>query len=140
MRTWLAASLLAGAVAALSSSVAAAACAPDDLAGRWDSYTIGNTSDEPFWERCEIRFGNTGNILDGSVCRTDTGERSTLSGRLVLDSGCRITATLTQKFPGEDPNVCEIPQATLARDQETLAGVGSCKGSGAIFSVTMIRR
>jgi len=90
-----------------------AACKPDDLAGRWDSYTAGNTEDEPFWERCEIRFSSTGTILSGSTCRTDTGERSSLSGRFVLNSNCRITATLTQQFPGEKPNVCEIPQATL---------------------------
>jgi hypothetical protein len=140
MRTWLAASLLVGAVVTLSSSSALAACAPDDLAGRWDSYTIGNTSDEPFWERCEIRFGSTGKILSGSTCRTDTGDRSSLSGRFVLNSNCRITATLTQQFPGEKPNVCDIPQATLAKDKESLTGVGSCKGSKSIFSVTMIRR
>ena len=131
MCRWLAASLRAGAMAA---------CKPDDLAGRWDSYTVGNTEDEPFWERCEIRLGSTGKILSGSECRTDTGDRSTISGRFVLDSSCRITATLTQQFPGEKPNVCEIPQATLTKDQGTLAGVGTCKGSGAIFSVTLIRR
>ena len=59
----LAASLLAGAMAVLSPSIAMAACGPDDLAGRWDSYTVGNTEDEPFWERCEIRLGSTGKIL-----------------------------------------------------------------------------
>ena len=140
MRTWPAASLLVGAVITLSSPSAMAACAPDDLAGQWNSYTIGNTSDEPFWERCEIRFGNTGKILAGTTCRTDTGDRSNLSGRLVLGSDCRITGTLTQQFPGEKPNVCEIPQATLAEDKGSLVGVGTCKGSKSIFSVTMIRR
>jgi hypothetical protein len=140
MRTWLAASLLAGTVVTLASSSALAACALDDLAGRWDTYVFGNTSDEPFWERCEIRFSSTGQILSGSTCRTDTGERSSLSGRFVLNSNCRITATLTQEFPGEEPNVCDIPQATLTKDKESLTGVGSCKGSNSIFSVTLIRR
>jgi hypothetical protein len=140
MRTWLAASLLVGTVVTLSPSSALAACALDDLAGQWDSYTIGNTSDEPFWERCGIRFSGTGGILSGSTCRTDTGERSSLSGRFVLNSNCRVTATLTQQFPGEEPNVCDIPQATLSQDKESLAGVGSCEGSNAIFLVTMIRR
>ena len=58
----------------------------------------------------------------------------------MLNSNCRITATLTQQFPGEEPNVCDIPQATLTKDKESLAGVGSCKGSNSIFSVTLIRR
>lgn len=140
MRTWLAASLLVGTVGVLSSSGAMAACARSDLAGQWDAYTSGNTSGEPFWERCEIRFSNTGKILSGSTCRTDTGERSSLSGQFALNSNCRITATLTQQFPGEGPNVCDIPQATLTKDKESLTGVGSCKGSKSIFSLTFIRR
>lgn len=140
MRKLLAASLLVGAVATLPSSGASAACAPDGLGGRWDAYVFGNTGDEPFWERCEIRFGGAGRILAGSTCRTDTGERSSLSGRFVLDGDCRVTATLTQQFPGERPNVCDIPQATLTKDKESLAGVGRCKGSDSIFSVTLIRR
>ncbi len=49
-------------------------------------------------------------------------------------------ATLTQKFPGDDPNVCDILQATLTADKQSLTGVGSCKGSKSIFSFTMIRR
>jgi hypothetical protein len=100
----------------------------------------GNTTDEPFWERCVLVFNKSGKILSESNCRTDTRERSSVSGQFVVNSNCRITATLTQQFAGEKPNVCDVPQATLTRDRDSLTGVGTCGGSDSIFSLTLIRR
>ncbi len=140
MRHWLGRLLLAGAMLTLAASSVGAACAPEDLAGRWDSYTFGDADGEAFWERCRLSFDAGGAILSGSFCRTDTDERSTISGQLDLAESCRLTGTLTQQFPGEDPNSCEIPQATLSKSVETLTGVGRCGDAASIFSFTMIRR
>lgn len=119
--------------------MAAATCNPSALAGHWDSYSIGDSDGEPFWERCELRFNGSGTLLPGSVCRTDTNDRSTLTGRLILKRDCQITGSLTQKFPGEPANNCTVPQATLSKGQQFFSGVGTCKGSKSLFSFTMIR-
>jgi hypothetical protein len=140
MGGWLRELLLAGATVTLVSSTAAAACTSGGLAGQWDAYTTGDADGEPFWERCEFQFDAAGRLLPDSVCRTDTGDRSAISGRLTLNSHCRATGSLTQRFPGEPPNACTLARATLSKDREVLTGVGTCEGSRSIFSLTMIRR
>jgi hypothetical protein len=140
MRSWLRTLLPAAATVTLVSSTAAAACTSGGLAGQWDSYAIGDAGGEPFWERCEFRFDAAGKLLSDSVCHTDTGDRSTLSGRFILNTHCRATGSLTQQFPGEPPNACTIAQGTLSKDQEVFTGVGTCKSSKSTFSFTMIRR
>jgi hypothetical protein len=140
MREWLGLLSIAAATLIFGSASAAATCAPEDLAGRWDSYALGDVGGEAFWERCGIRFDESGEILAGSACLDDFNDRSTLSGRWILGSNCRITGTLTPQYPGVASAECSIAQATLAPDKGSVTGVGRCADVGSIFSFTLVRR
>ena len=116
-----------------------AACAPVDLAGEWDAYSVGATTGEGVWNRCNVSFNSSARFLSGSSCRTDSGARSTLSGQLSVDSSCRVTGRFTERFRG-GTNTCSIPQATLSRDKEVVTGVGKCANGAGIFSFNMVKR
>ncbi|HSA83059.1 MAG TPA: hypothetical protein VLE23_19735 [Geminicoccaceae bacterium] len=129
----------AAAVLTIAPSAVGAVCAPADLAGGWDAYAIGVDDEGPFWERCNIRFSAAARILSGSFCVDDTGARSTLSGRLIVRSNCRMVGSFTQQFSGGSSN-CSFSQATLSLDKEVASGVGKCDGGASIFAFDMIQR
>ncbi len=137
MKTWLLTACFAGAALTLVPANVNAACAPSDLAGYWDVYSSGVDEGDPFWNRCRLRFGPTGVIIRGN-CLTNSGEASTISGRLTFNGYCLIGGPITQHFE-DDANDCEITQATLAPNKQTVDGVGTCNDGVVIFSLTMIR-
>jgi hypothetical protein len=140
MREWRWALCFAGAALTIVPSNANAACAPADLAGLWDAYAVGAEDADPYWTRCSIRFSSTARILSGNSCLTNNGNGSTLSGRLTVNSNCRVTGRFTQHFNAGGSATCNIPQSTLSKDKEVVTGVGKCSGGEAIFSFNMVKR
>jgi hypothetical protein len=139
MRDWIWALGLAWAALMIAPASANAACAPANLAGLWDAYSVGADGLEPFWIRCNVRFDSTARIT-GSSCVTNTGTASTLSGQLTVRSNCRVAGRFTQRFNAGGSLSCNIPQSTLSKDQEVVTGVGKCGGGSAIFSFNMVKR
>jgi hypothetical protein len=116
-----------------------AACAPADAAGTWDAYSVGADGSGLFWNRCTIKLNSSARLQSGSSCVSDFGATSTLSGQLTVSSSCRISGSFTQRFSAGSTR-CNLPQATLSRNKETVNGVTKCDGGAAIASFNMVKR
>jgi hypothetical protein len=101
----------------LAPSTVDAACAPANLAGFWDAYSVGAQDSELLWSRCSIRVSATARILSGSSCISHSGAASTRSGQLTVRGNCRVTGSFTQRLGGGDSLRCNISQATLSKDK-----------------------
>jgi hypothetical protein len=139
MRSWVWALGLTWAALMIARASANAACAPANLAGLWDAYSVGADGLEPLWTRCSVRFDSMARIT-GSSCVTDTGAASTLSGRLTVRSNCLVDGRFTHRFDAGGSLSCNIAQSTLSKDKEVVTGVGKCGGGSAIFSFNMVKR
>ena len=130
--------ILAFALTATVALPANAACRRADLAGLWDAYAIADDFGLGYWQRCMVRFNSRGRVLSGSVCRDDQGNRSQLTGQIVVRRGCRASGTLTNTFSNGVSGACAV-DTTLAPNKEVAAGVGRCD-AGEIFLFTLVRR
>lgn len=139
MRLWCRGVCLAGIALMMMPLRVDAACAPANLSGVWDAYSVGVDGFGPFWNRCSVRLNSSARLLSGSSCVSDRGRTSTLSGQLAVNSNCRVSGSFTQRFSTGSAR-CNIPQATISRDKEIVTGVTKCSGGAAISSFHMVKR
>ena len=116
---------------------AAEQCRTSDLRGKWDVYAFNNAVFSQ-WTACETKFTSTGQIVRRkTLCVNNLSTASTLTGRLSVDRGCRVTGQLTQQIISDETDIRVL--LTLSPGRETFFGVGVGR-DGSAFIVQGTKR
>lgn len=90
---------LLGMIAAISLSgaqLAQAACAKDQLAGKYELHIFASTDKgNATWTRCAMKIRASGALKTGTVCSNDRGGEGTITGgKLKLRKNCAVSGTI----------------------------------------------
>ena len=115
-------------------SVAQAACTQAQLAGVWKAYSAGVDTGVSYWTSCLIVINSVG-VIAPTTCVNSFNFFGQLQGRVVLTRGnlCEYNGWFTFASATN-----YLRNMTLARDNNTAAGVGVFTGGSFIFTMTRI--
>lgn len=109
------------AILSLAASVANATCFPSNLAGIWDMYIPGLSSDGVGASVCEVAINSAGYV--SGVCPSINPSLpvdSSISGNLILQSDCTLDGSLfVSSFPGNEYAVF----GSLDRRRDVMLGI-----------------
>jgi hypothetical protein len=122
------------ALASLAPTAADAACAGDDLAGRWRLYMIGIVGGRGIVQECPVTI-----TRDGSIASTECTTVALSSDGLELRRNCRLTGTFILDITGGGQLQCEV-SAQMTIDTEAVGGRVQCGAGEPVFMLNMIKR
>jgi hypothetical protein len=132
---------LLGVVCLIAPLQAQAACSSSDISAKWQTYFKIVDGTGALWLKCKVKVNSSGAVVAGKSCRVESpfgsASASTTGGSLSVASNCEVTGTI--QVSGCD---LVLQGATMSKDGQKIAGVGSdCGSSGLeVFDMTAVKR
>ena len=120
---------------AASPSLANAACALSDFAGRWHAYAIAANDTGANWTSCRLVISSTGKITNTTCVITNGSSFAFTNGSIALANATNCTFTARFTFAGL---VHTVRHGTLSKDKLIGNAVGTFPGGGFVFNMTRL--